>query len=283
MKITKSQDGGKIVIAIEGWLDTKTAPELGAALDELGDDVETAEPEDAAWLRKGTTATLNATTSAGYSCDGKTIAYSKEKTSAIATVKGVKTDLYEDNFDGETVYLTGDDLNKSVTISGKVAFEFGEDYSGKITGSKAGDVITVLGMGATVNAGKGDDYLTSGNGGNTFLYASGDGADIIADFTAGDTFKVTKGKISSVTTDDENITIAIQNGATFDNVTLQDAAYWFDEIIYTSTELTLPSDLLEENKSLGAIELAPATTQLVNQIATAGKFDCGVKKVLNVK
>lgn len=46
-----------------------------------------------------------------------------------------------------------------------------------------------------------DDYLTS-NGGNTFLYASGDGADIIADFTAGDTFKVTKGKISSVTTDD---------------------------------------------------------------------------------
>ena len=43
MKITKSQDGGKIVIAIEGWLDTKTAPELGAALDELGDDVQALE------------------------------------------------------------------------------------------------------------------------------------------------------------------------------------------------------------------------------------------------
>ena len=43
MEITKSQDGGKIIFAIEGWLDTKTAPELGAALDELGDDVQALE------------------------------------------------------------------------------------------------------------------------------------------------------------------------------------------------------------------------------------------------
>ena len=40
MEITKSVDGDKTVLALEGWLDTKTAPELGAALDELGDDIQ---------------------------------------------------------------------------------------------------------------------------------------------------------------------------------------------------------------------------------------------------
>ena len=39
MEIKKTVEGGKATFAIEGWLDTQTAPELGAALDELGDDV----------------------------------------------------------------------------------------------------------------------------------------------------------------------------------------------------------------------------------------------------
>ena len=39
MEIRKTMDGAKATFAIEGWLDTQTAPELGAALDELGEDV----------------------------------------------------------------------------------------------------------------------------------------------------------------------------------------------------------------------------------------------------
>ena len=39
MEIKKTVEGEKAVLAIEGWLDTQTAPELGAAVDELGDDV----------------------------------------------------------------------------------------------------------------------------------------------------------------------------------------------------------------------------------------------------
>lgn len=38
MEIRKSTDGKKTVLALEGWLDTQTAPELAAALDELGDE-----------------------------------------------------------------------------------------------------------------------------------------------------------------------------------------------------------------------------------------------------
>ena len=43
MEITKTVDGEKTVLAIDGWLDTKTAPELGTAIDELGDDVQALE------------------------------------------------------------------------------------------------------------------------------------------------------------------------------------------------------------------------------------------------
>ena len=39
MEITKTVEGEKATLAIEGWLDTQTAPDWGAALDELGDDV----------------------------------------------------------------------------------------------------------------------------------------------------------------------------------------------------------------------------------------------------
>ena len=39
MEIRKTFEGGKATFAIEGWLDTQTAPELGAALDGLDEGV----------------------------------------------------------------------------------------------------------------------------------------------------------------------------------------------------------------------------------------------------
>ena len=40
MEIAKSIVGDKTVLAVSGWLDTKTAPELGTAIDELGGDIQ---------------------------------------------------------------------------------------------------------------------------------------------------------------------------------------------------------------------------------------------------
>ena len=40
MALVKTVDGSCVTLAIDGWLDTQTAPELGAALDGLGDDGE---------------------------------------------------------------------------------------------------------------------------------------------------------------------------------------------------------------------------------------------------
>ena len=39
MEITKTIDGTKATLALDGWLDTQTAPELEAALAELDDSV----------------------------------------------------------------------------------------------------------------------------------------------------------------------------------------------------------------------------------------------------
>lgn len=39
MEIKKTLDGDKAVFAFDGWLDTESAPQLGAELDALGDDV----------------------------------------------------------------------------------------------------------------------------------------------------------------------------------------------------------------------------------------------------
>ena len=40
MTIAKTTDGTQVTLAIDGWLDTQSAPELAAALDEVGEDVE---------------------------------------------------------------------------------------------------------------------------------------------------------------------------------------------------------------------------------------------------
>ena len=39
MQIEKTVEGSQTVFAIDGWLDTETSPELGAAVHELGDDI----------------------------------------------------------------------------------------------------------------------------------------------------------------------------------------------------------------------------------------------------
>ena len=40
MEITKTIDRNNATFVLQGWLDTQTAPELGAALDELPEEVE---------------------------------------------------------------------------------------------------------------------------------------------------------------------------------------------------------------------------------------------------
>lgn len=177
------------------------------------------------WASKNGTAKLTAQMSAGYTIseDGRSINYSKAGAKVVAQISGANKELTAESLDSSTEFdsvfgsitLSKDQLTDKVTIGGTEAFVFAADYKGAtITGSSAADNITILGVNNTIKAGKGDDILSS-NGGNTFLYANGDGNDIFESFkdnVAGDEIKITKGTFS-VTADDEDALITVGKGS----------------------------------------------------------------------
>lgn len=94
--------------------------------------------------------------------------------------------------------------NKSIKITGN-------SIANSIKGGKGAD---------TLIGGKGNDTLTGGNGNDVFVYASGDGNDIITDYTAKqDKIKLTSGTISSSSLKGSNVVLKIGAGS----ITLKNA------------------------------------------------------------
>ena len=277
-------------------LSTGTVRLKGSYQLEIASDAPTEPEEKFAWTKSSTTATLKEVIGEYYtmSDDARSINYTAAKPlgTAIATVKGVKTALNEDNFDSDnnTIILNGIDLNSKVTVSSDgYTFEFAEDYSTatisgsamsdtltsygdrvSISGNAGNDEISVFGLNVTINGGKGDDTLYGGGIGDAvFVYANGDGHDVIANFTAGDTIQVTSGKVK-ISTDGADTTLKIGTGSitlmNVDNiasVSVVDkkgrqlnpdydadfsASYWFEEFNFAQDELTA---LSSSNSSLG--------------------------------
>ena len=82
---------------------------------------------------------------------------------------------------------------------------FGEADSDKLYGEEGDD---------TLVGGKGSDTLTGGAGKDVFYYSSGDGADTITDYTAGDDkIKIASGKIDKVTMSGTTVTFKIGSGS----------------------------------------------------------------------
>ena len=107
--------------------------------------------------------------------------------------------------------LATDQLSDKVTVGGTAAFSFDENYKGYITGSAAADKITVAGVGVSINAGAGNDYVDLGettrdkDKGNVFVYASGQGNDVVANFNKD------SDKINVTGVDYTKISVAEQN------------------------------------------------------------------------
>lgn len=269
---------------------------------EFDEDVPTEPEEKFDWSKSSTTSTLKEVLGAYYalSSDARSIKYAAAKSlgSAIATVKGVKTALNEDNIDADnTIILNGSDLNNKVTVSSAShAFEFAEDYSNatiagsaksdtlaaygdnlSISGAAGNDEITTTGLNVTINGGKGNDTLYGSENGNaTFLYASGDGHDVIENFTAGDTIKVTSNSKVKISSDDVDTTLTIGTGSItltdVDNIAIVSvvdkngkqlnadydadyaSSYWFNEDNFAQDDelTTALSSRSSRNSSLGS-------------------------------
>ena len=90
---------------------------------------------------------------------------------------------------------------------------FGEAGNDSLSGGDGNDSL-VGGDGAdTLLGGKGNDTLTGDAGADVFLYADGDGRDVITDYVAGeDIIKLTSGTIGKVTASGNNITFNVGSG-----------------------------------------------------------------------
>ena len=94
----------------------------------------------------------------------------------------------------------------------------GNDQPNSILGGKGADKIDGGAGADTLSGGAGNDSLTGGAGADVFLYASGEGKDVITDYVAGDdVIKLTSGDLTKVAVDKKgNLTFTVdKNKGTF--------------------------------------------------------------------
>lgn len=129
--------------------------------------------------------------SSGYtvSDDGTKVIFAKATSGeTFAAITGMTGKLSSNsdcvNTDSEMVYLDGSMLkDEGVAVSGSFTIDFANYDDHSINGSTGADKVAVN-SGMTVSLGGGDDYVKFNGEGNIFVYNSGDGNDVIADFTA---------------------------------------------------------------------------------------------------
>ena len=163
------------------------------------------------WKLSGTTAT--------YGSSSKT----------LATVSGVKS-AKGFTLSDKKIKLATASLSNKVSVSGSYAFEFASNYkNAKITGSSSSDTIISTGANITIKGGKGNDSLTDGKGKDVFVYAQGDGNDIITDYSPGiDTVMILSGvTVGNPTASSSDVTFKVGTG----QITFKNSANKYIELV----------------------------------------------------
>ena len=117
----------------------------------------------------------------------------KQSVSLTSLFSGSAFDIGKYNTTLKTVNVSG--INRALTVHG----------------NDADNTITSLSGGGTIFGEAGNDTLYAGNGVDYFVYASGDGNDVINDFSSSDFLKITEGNIDTIFADnngDVNVKIA---------------------------------------------------------------------------
>ena len=141
--------------------------------------------------------------------------------------------------DNDSATITLNSLIKTVdaTSRTKAVNIIGNSLANSILGGNAAD---------TLNGGKGNDNLKGGNGKDVFVYANGDGNDVITDYTANyDKIKLTSGSITSSSLSGNDVILKIGTGsiklknAKNKNITVTDSNGNTTTKIYGITSTTL--------------------------------------------
>ena len=112
------------------------------------------------------------------------------------------------------VRITGNSLANTIEGGSGNDTIFGGAENDSILGNAGTDSLSG-GTGAdTLIGGKGNDTLTGGTGADVFIYDTGDGNDIITDYTSGqDKIKITSGTLSSSSLSASDVVLKIGNGS----------------------------------------------------------------------
>ena len=127
---------------------------------------------------------------------------------------------------------------------------FGNENSNSITGTTGNDTLSGGAGNDTLLGGKGNDTLLGGEGRDVFVYANGEGNDLILDYTAGEDIisLVSGSSISGYSLDGDNVavkigsgTLTVKDGAN-KNIRVLGAAGASNILINLSNEDYLPDD-----------------------------------------
>ena len=155
----------------------------------------------------------------------------------------------------------------------------------KITGTNRAESLVGGSKADTLSGGKGNDTL-KGNGGNdVFVYSFGDGADVIADFTAGDKISLVSGSVASASLKSSDMIFKIGSGSiTVKNGKGKDisigGSIYHDNLIYDSkkTGVTLgigfsgtlgASDYDSKTKTINASAVTKSVNIVGNSVANS--------------
>ena len=237
---------GKTVTVNSAALGTNKVTISGDYKLALANNVKKSSTTKAGFSISGTTATYKTKKiSAGYTLanDSKSISYTKASGgNTLVTLKGLKSGTKASKFTmkNKTVTLANGIIGSSGASVKGGGYTFTLKGAGKLTNigtaatfkgsskkdtliggsgkdtlyGNAGNDILKGGKGADyLIGGKGNDTLTGGAGKDIFVYAKGDGKDIITDYTAGeDKIKITSGKISKATVSGKNVIFTVGSG-----------------------------------------------------------------------
>ncbi len=129
--------------------------------------------------------------------DSIELTYNKSNTE-VTIPAGYTGELKTADYKSSVKKIYAGDLTEDIIINGNAK-------ANSIYGGKGND---------TLIGGKGNDTLIGGNGADFFVYNSGDGRDVIADFTAGeDKIYLASGSVDKATASGKNITFKVGSGS----------------------------------------------------------------------
>ena len=216
------------------------------------------------------------------------LVYDAKKT-AVTVGSGFSGTLGANDYDSKTKTVNASAVTKSVNIVGNSVANsiFGGTRADSISGGAGNDSLV---------GGAGDDTLTGGAGKDVFVYGSGDGNDVITDYTAGqDKIKISSGTISATSYSGSNVIFTVGSGSlTVQNgkgkkITVVDAAgktstktysgasgssaMWFmegdDNFTADVAELSATFKDSCSESAVGDFSVRPEVVDLTAEIATA--------------